>query len=102
MTQMPPPDPTFPLTVRRTGGAGGFDDTVVLLLNGTVQVDTRSLHRRVCTCATARAELFGGLRTITLPGVPATGAAEQPTDGSTGSTSGGAPAIRRARRPTRS
>ena len=91
-SQTPPLEPSFPLTVRRTGGAGGFDDTVVLLPDGTVQVDTRSLHHRVCTLAsTARADLVRGLRTITLPIVPVTGRTEQPTERSTGSTSSGAP-----------
>lgn len=67
-TSGPLPEPTFPVTVRRTGGAGDFDDTVVLLASGTVQVDTRSVHGRTCTLpAAVRSELFTGLRTIILP-----------------------------------
>ena len=41
--------PAFPLTLRRTGGMAGFDDHVVLDLDGRVHVETRTVHGRVCT-----------------------------------------------------
>lgn len=44
-----PYGPAFPLTLRRTGGMAGFDDRVVLDLDGRVHVETRSVHGRVCT-----------------------------------------------------
>jgi len=40
--------PTFPLTLRRTGGIAGFDDEIVLEADGRVRVETRSVHGRVC------------------------------------------------------
>ena len=40
--------PAFPLTLRRTGGIAGFDDRIVLDLDGRVRVETRSVHGRVC------------------------------------------------------
>jgi len=44
-----PDGPAFPLTLRRTGGMAGFDDHVVLGLDGLVHVETRTVHGRVCT-----------------------------------------------------
>ena len=44
-----PHGPAFPLTLRRTGGMAGFDDHVVLDLDGRVHVETRTVHGRVCT-----------------------------------------------------
>ena len=44
-----PYGPAFPLTLRRTGGMAGFDDHVVLGLDGLVHVETRTVHGRVCT-----------------------------------------------------
>ena len=41
--------PAFPLTLRRTGGIAGFDDRILLGLDGRVRVETRSVHGRVCT-----------------------------------------------------
>ncbi|GGN07134.1 hypothetical protein GCM10009721_38570 [Terrabacter tumescens] len=46
--------PTFPLTLRRTGGIAGFDDRIVLDLDGRLHVETRSVHGRVCTLAPAQ------------------------------------------------
>jgi hypothetical protein len=43
--------PEFPLTLHRTGGIAGFDDRIVLEASGTVRVETRSVHGRVCTLA---------------------------------------------------
>lgn len=43
--------PAFPLTLRRTGGIAGFDDRIVLGLDGRVHVETRTVHGRVCTLA---------------------------------------------------
>ncbi len=43
-----PIGPTFPLTVRRTGGIAGFHDTIVLRANGTLTVDTDTIHGRTC------------------------------------------------------
>lgn len=63
-----PPDsrgPTFPLTLRRTGGIAGFDDTVVLEASGEVLVDTRTVHGRVCVLPKPRREqLYGVLETL--------------------------------------
>ena len=44
-----PYGPAFPVTLRRTGGMAGFDDHVVLDLDGRVHVETRTVHGRVCT-----------------------------------------------------
>jgi ABC-type amino acid transport substrate-binding protein len=60
-----PPGPTFPLTLRRTGGIAGFDDTVVLKATGEVLVDTRTVHGRVCVLRRAeRRKLFALLETL--------------------------------------
>lgn len=61
--------PTFPLTVRRTGGIANFHDTVVLRANGTLTVDTDELAGRTCTLAKADiAPLVGALSTLQLGG----------------------------------
>jgi hypothetical protein len=57
--------PTFPLTLRRTGGIGGYDDTVVLEASGEVLVDTRTVHGRVCMLSKhRRVQLYGVLETL--------------------------------------
>jgi len=72
--------PTFPLTLRRTGGIAGFDDQIVLEANGRVRVETRSVHGRVCTLgAPQQRQLVTLLATLRL--APST--APPPTDGST-------------------
>ena len=67
--------PAFPLTLRRTGGIAGFDDTVVLKPTGEVLVETRSVHGRVCVLPTPqRQRLFTVLATLRPGGLG-------PTDG---------------------
>lgn len=83
--------PTFPLTVRRTGGIADFHDTVVLRADGTVLVDTPSVRGRVCTLSQAQQRsLLAALSTLSL-GVPATPLAppEAGRNGSTGSVGSG-------------
>jgi hypothetical protein len=64
-----PPSPVFPLTLRRTGGIAGFDDTVVLRANGQVLVDTRSVHGRTCTLTgPQQKQLLTALGTVRLNG----------------------------------
>jgi hypothetical protein len=59
------PGPTFPLTLRRTGGIAGYDDTVVVKATGEVLVDTRTIHRRACVLERAhRRQLFALLETL--------------------------------------
>ncbi|EWS99727.1 hypothetical protein N865_21100 [Intrasporangium oryzae NRRL B-24470] len=41
--------PAFPLTLRRTGGIAGYDDTIVLKADGQLIVDTRTVRGRSCT-----------------------------------------------------
>jgi hypothetical protein len=66
-----PYGPQFPLTLRRTGGIAGFDDTIVLEASGTVIVDTRSVHGRVCTLSRAQQlQLVSVLATLRLGPVP--------------------------------
>ena len=65
--------PQFPLTLRRTGGIAGFDDRVVLRSDGTVLVDTRSVHGRVCTLTPAqRRQLVTALSMLRLGPWPTT------------------------------
>lgn len=72
--------PTFPLTLRRTGGIAGFDDQIVLEANGRVRVETRSVHGRVCTLSVPQQrQLVTLLATLRL----GTSTAPAPTDGST-------------------
>ena len=62
-----PYGPAFPLTLRRTGGMAGFDDHVVLGLDGRVHVETRTVHGRVCTLgATQLHQLVALLATVRL------------------------------------
>ncbi|MDN5796403.1 MAG: hypothetical protein L0H79_11715 [Intrasporangium sp.] len=64
-----PTGPTFPLTMRRTGGIAGFHDTVVLRANGTLTVDTDAIHGRTCTLnKTTRTALLVALSTLRLGG----------------------------------
>jgi hypothetical protein len=59
--------PIFPLTLRRTGGIAGFDDRIVLDLDGRLHVETRSVHGRVCTLAPAQQrQLVSLLATLRL------------------------------------
>lgn len=77
----PPAGPTFPLTVRRTGGIAGFHDTIVIRANGTIMVDTRDIHGRTCTLAQGdRSSLLAALSTLQLDG-PTTPVPD-PTDSS--------------------
>lgn len=60
-----PGGPTFPLTLRRTGGIAGFDDTVVVQASGELYVDTRTVHGRVCQLAEPqRLQLLDVLSTL--------------------------------------
>jgi hypothetical protein len=59
--------PTFPLTLRRTGGIAGFHDTVVVNANGTLSVETDTIHGRTCTLDKAtRNDLLVALSTLRL------------------------------------
>ena len=59
--------PSFPLVLRRTGGIAGFDDRIVLDLDGRLHVDTRSVHGRVCTLpAQQQRQLVSLLATVRL------------------------------------
>ncbi|HET7399177.1 MAG TPA: hypothetical protein VFJ94_11725 [Intrasporangium sp.] len=61
--------PTFPLTLRRTGGRAGFDDTIVLEAGGRLTVDGTAIHGRVCALGpTQRRELLAALSTLRLAG----------------------------------
>lgn len=65
--------PIFPLTLRRTGGIAGYDDTVVLEPTGQVLVETRLVHGRVCVLAKPqREQLFSLLSTLRQTGPTAT------------------------------
>jgi hypothetical protein len=76
--------PAFPLTLHRTGGIAGFDDRIVLELNGRVHVETRSVHGRVCTLpASQQHQLVALLATLRLGAVAGT-TTDLPSDGSTG------------------
>ena len=72
--------PTFPLTLRRTGGIAGFDDQIVLEANGRVRVETRSVHGRVCTLSVPQQRQL-----VTLLATLRLGSSTAPplTDGST-------------------
>ncbi|AXG15056.1 hypothetical protein DN585_18010 [Intrasporangium calvum] len=73
--------PLFPLTLRRTGGIAGYDDTVVLHADGKVLVDTRSVHGRVCQLTgPEQKHLLSLLNTLRLVD------ASVPTAGSTAAT----------------
>ena len=80
--------PEFPLTLRRTGGIAGFDDRIVLEASGKVLVETRSVHGRVCTLASAQQRrLVSVLATLRLG--PAS--TLQPSDDFTAADPGAAP-----------
>ena len=73
------PGPTFPMTLRRTGGIADFDDRVVVQVDGRVVVETRLLRGRTCTLsATQRQQLIGALTALRATPVDATGSS---TDG---------------------
>ncbi|MDN5790101.1 MAG: hypothetical protein L0H25_04435 [Micrococcales bacterium] len=62
-----PPDPTFPLTIRRVGGAAAFNDTLVMRADGDIRVNTQAVHGRVCHLGERqRTDLFSALRTVGL------------------------------------
>ena len=85
--------PVFPLTLRRTGGVAGYDDTVILKADGTVLVTTRSIHGRECQLSGAQQKhLLSLLSTLRL--VDAT---ETPTAGGLGERLAGRPRGRRRR-----
>lgn len=63
--------PTFPLTLRRTGGIAGFHDTVVINADGTLSVETDTIHGRTCSLDKGRRNgLLVALSTLRL-GAPA-------------------------------
>jgi hypothetical protein len=67
------PGPTFPMTLRRTGGIADFDDRVVIQVDGQVVVETRLLRGRTCTLsATQRQQLIGALTALRATPVQAT------------------------------
>lgn len=51
---LPDSGPEFPITLRRTGGAAGFNDVVVLRSDGRLEVTTRTLHGRTCLLTAAQ------------------------------------------------
>lgn len=72
--------PVFPLTLRRTGGVAGYDDTVILQADGIVLVSTRTIHGRKCQLSGAQQKhLLSVLSTLRL------------VDATTATTAGGAP-----------
>ncbi len=81
--------PVFPLTLHRTGGIAGYDDRIVLRADGTVLVDTRSIHGRQCRLTTDQQKqmlsLLGTLRLVDR--TPSS------SDGSVGSATGGPTAV---------
>lgn len=82
--------PVFPLTLRRTGGIAGYDDTVVLEPAGQVLVETRNVRGRICVLAKPqREELFSLLATLRQVG-PADGPVTSPE--LTDASGSGAPA----------
>ena len=73
------PGPTFPMTLRRTGGIADFDDRVVVQADGRVVVETRLVRGRTCTLsATQRQQLISALTALRATPVEATDLA---TDG---------------------
>lgn len=64
--------PTFPLTLRRTGGSAQFQDTIVLQGDGRLSVDSGAFTGRVCVLGgNERRELLAALSTLRLAGTPA-------------------------------
>lgn len=87
-----PPSPVFPLTIRRTGGIASFSDTITLRSDGRVNVETRSVHARVCTPERQQQrDLIAALGTLHLGGTGATGIPDPSADGSGGAGSTGGP-----------
>lgn len=75
--------PQFPLTLRRTGGSAGFDDSVVLDATGRVRVDTRSVHGRVCRLEPGlKSQLLSLLATLRL-GTDSNSATDPPAEQTT-------------------
>ena len=61
------PSPAFPLTMRRTGGIAGYDDTVVLRADGRILVETRTVTGRSCLLGPAdQRRLLAALSTLRL------------------------------------
>ena len=80
--------PVFPLTLRRTGGVAGYDDTVILQADGVVLVSTRTIHGRTCRLSGAQQKhLLSLLSTLRLVDATPTTTA----GGTEGSLSGSAP-----------
>lgn len=80
--------PVFPLTLHRTGGIAEYDDRVLLYADGSVLVETTTIHARECQLSEQqRTELLPLLGTLRLAGasqVPPPGQAgtgEPPTTG---------------------
>lgn len=78
-----PPSPVFPLTLRRTGGIAGFDDTIVLRADGEVSVQTRTVHGRTCTLAGTQKQVLTALGTVRLDTQPPTTSVDLPESGDT-------------------
>lgn len=78
--------PVFPLTLRRTGGVAGYDDTVILRADGTVLVNTRSIHGRECQLSGAQQKhllsLLSTLRLVDATETPTVGGPDGTVDGS--------------------
>ena len=78
--------PVFPLTLRRTGGVAGYDDTVVLKADGVVLVTTRTIHGRECRLDGAQQKhllsLLGTLRLVDATETPTPGSPDGTVDGS--------------------
>lgn len=85
------PGPTFPMTVRRTGGIADYADRVVVQSDGRVTVDTRALTGRRCTLAAAqRAQLLSALTALRItPPLSSDTPTDTPSDGSTGPPAAG-------------
>lgn len=73
------PSPAFPLTLRRTGGIAGYDDTVVLKANGQITVDTRTVRGRSCSLGSSpQRRLIAALSTLRLDETSAATSATTP------------------------
>jgi hypothetical protein len=74
------PGPKFPVTLRRTGGIAGFDDSVVVQSDGRVVVDTRLVHGRTCTLdKTEHQQLIAALTALRAAPVDPAGSSGQGT-----------------------
>ena len=78
--------PVFPLTLRRTGGVAGYDDTVILKADGMVLVNTRTIHDRECRLSGAQQKhllsLLSTLRLVDATPAPTAGTPGGTVDGS--------------------